>query len=260
MAKEFIAIDVETTGLDPREHKICEFGAVKFNDAGEILDKLDLLVDPGRMIPFPALKIHGIKNEMVEGAPTPKEGWTKLLEWCGDTSVLVAHNASFESYFIQALYDDNEVKPELSIIDTLKIAKRQFKNESSYKLSDLIPSLGSKAHRALPDAEACVELFLQLSETYKSGKIPDSNAKDIWAFDYIEENKPSYKQLNYIETLGGDSDQPKTKAEASEYIDELKDLQGQQSKKQVDDSSGGSGLVMFIAIISTIFVVAYFVA
>jgi DNA polymerase III epsilon subunit-like protein len=61
---ELIAIDVETTGLDPREHLICEFGAIKFNQSGEVIDSFSILVDPGRSIPFPAIKVHGIKLDI----------------------------------------------------------------------------------------------------------------------------------------------------------------------------------------------------
>lgn len=199
---ELIALDVETTGLDPREHRICEFGAVKFNHNGEIIDSFSILVDPGRSIPFSAIKVHGIKLDMVDGAPTPKEGWNLLLKWAGEIRPFVAHNASFECGFIQALYDESEEKPIFKIYDTLKLAKRQLKNENNYKLESLIPSLAGNNHRALPDAEACAHLFIQLADTYKSGKVPETNAKNFWDIDFFEENKPSYKQLGFIESLG----------------------------------------------------------
>ncbi|KZY37728.1 hypothetical protein A3740_03240 [Oleiphilus sp. HI0068] len=258
---ELLAIDIETTGLDPRDHRICEFGAVKFNSLGEIIDTFSILVNPGRSIPFPAYKVHGIKAEMVENAPTPREGWDQLLEWAGSINPFVSHNASFECGFIQALYKSNEDKPNFKIYDTLKLSRRQLKDESSYKLEKLIPSLAGKGHRALPDAEACAELFLKIAKTYKSNRIPKTNEKDFWAIDYFEENKPSNKQLSYIESLGGDQGLPKTKMEASEYIDELKGLKEsaeREANRPLKESSG-SGMVMFAAIILTIVVVAYFV-
>lgn len=91
------AIDLETTGLDPREHRIVEFGAVNFSLEDGVIDTVSVLVNPGRSIPFPAIKVHGIKLGMVEDAPTPKEGWNTLLKWAGESKTFVAHSASFES-------------------------------------------------------------------------------------------------------------------------------------------------------------------
>ena len=45
-----IAIDIETTGLNPREDKITEIAAVRFED-GKIIDEFQSLVNPNRPIP-----------------------------------------------------------------------------------------------------------------------------------------------------------------------------------------------------------------
>jgi len=224
MAKEYISIDVETTGLNPKKNKIVEFGAVKFDEEGNIVSEFQALANPGGFgIPNEVIDIHGIDDDMVEGKPSPVAVWNSLLDWADNCNSFVAHNASFECGFIQELYSDPSDIPGLFFIDTLKISRRQLNDRSSYKLSSLVPSLkSSEAHRALPDAKACMELFLELAGTYKNGKVPKSQEKPIAEYDFFEENKPSHKQLSYIEGLGGDPDLVNLKSEASEYIDELK--------------------------------------
>lgn len=221
MAKELIALDIETTGLDPRKHEVIEIGAVHFDIAGKEIRTFESFAKPEGTIPFAATKIHGIKMSMVETAPTAKEAWEKLLDWSGDCTTFVSHNAPFECGFIQALYSPNDTKPDIHIIDTLRIARQKLRGEKSYQLSELIKS-ESNCHRALPDARAVMHLFLKLQETYASKRIPKSYCVDFWKVDYFKTFGPSERQLNYISRLGGDTELPKTKSEASDYIDTLK--------------------------------------
>ena len=151
MTNEYIAIDFETTGLDAKKCEIVEIGALKFRDHGEILDSFQSFAKPMGRIPKDAEKIHGITNLMVKDMGCPRAVWDKFLDWAGEFTALVAHNAQFESLFIQEMYSRGEPLPDIKIIDTLTLSKRRLRGLASYKLADLVASMAEEGHRALPD-------------------------------------------------------------------------------------------------------------
>ena len=93
---EFVAIDLETTGLDPRRDVIVALAAIPFvggrsrPDAG-----YSRIVNPGRPIPAAARAIHGIGDADVQNAPPVPAALPELLARCRDR-VIVAHTASFD--------------------------------------------------------------------------------------------------------------------------------------------------------------------
>ena len=67
MAKKFIILDTETTGLEVRQgHKIIEIGAVVLNDRKKSSDHFHAYINPGRLIDEEASKVHGITNKDLE--------------------------------------------------------------------------------------------------------------------------------------------------------------------------------------------------
>ena len=68
VAERFVAVDLETTGLDPRTDAIVALAAIPFV-GGQPQPGLVTLVQPGRPIPPPSTAIHGITDEMVAAAP-----------------------------------------------------------------------------------------------------------------------------------------------------------------------------------------------
>jgi DNA polymerase-3 subunit epsilon len=65
---DFVAFDLETTGIQPLEDAIVEIGAVKFIDG---LPQKDFcqLVNPRCEIPADAIRVHGLSNEEVRNQP-----------------------------------------------------------------------------------------------------------------------------------------------------------------------------------------------
>lgn len=223
MTRIYIAIDLETTGLDPYTDGIVELGAVKFIEDGSIIDTFESLADPGIPISLNAGKLHGIKQHDLKGKPSPKEVWIYFLDWASnDHLAFVAHNAGFEIGFLRSLYRDTFKMPEFQFVDTLTLSRRRLPNLISYRLVDLVPDLGCNSHRALADAKACSRLLVRIAGTYKSGKLPASAIKPASQFETVD-NRPTRRQLDYIKDLGGDIYRAKTKEEASKYIDQLKE-------------------------------------
>lgn len=161
LGRVFVAIDLETTGLDAGRDTIIEIGAVRFQD-GVVLDRFETLVNPRRPIPPKITQITGIDDADVEDAPIFREVAPELLAFVGsDASGLVAHNAAFDLGFLRT----HGVDFHRPAFDTLELAALLLPRQASYSLGELshhlhIPLL--EAHRALDDAEATAHLFIAL--------------------------------------------------------------------------------------------------
>jgi DNA polymerase-3 subunit epsilon len=90
----FVALDLETTGLDPRLDAVVSAAAVPFV-GGEPAAGHETLVNPGRPIPPPSTEIHGITDAMVAAAPGIAEALDALELVCADR-VLVGHRIDFD--------------------------------------------------------------------------------------------------------------------------------------------------------------------
>lgn len=167
---EFVAFDIETTGISSRNDRIVEIGAVRFRLDGTEIDRFERLVHPGRTIPGGVIRIHGITDEMVRHAPSEREILPQFLEFLGDPrhTILMAHNASFDVGFLEtALRRAAFAQPPHHVLDTVTFARRRARGLASYKLSSLVRTFGigdSTAHRGLSDALALMELFRLLVE------------------------------------------------------------------------------------------------
>ena len=168
MDAPFVAIDVETTGLDPGDgHRICEIALLRFL-RGTVIDSLVSFVDPLRPISPGASAVNGITDRMVAGAPFFGDLFPRILSFIGD-DVLVFHNAPFDLSFlrVEARLAGGEWPPN-RVIDTLRLARGtgRFRNHS---LSSVCRELGIGAgfHRAEGDAWAAGKLFLSLDNAKK---------------------------------------------------------------------------------------------
>ena len=89
-----VAIDIETTGLDPQKDAIIEIAAVRFN-GHRVEDEWTKLINPGRPIPRLITQLTGINDEMVRQAPPLNAVLQDLADFVGDDPV-IGHNIRFE--------------------------------------------------------------------------------------------------------------------------------------------------------------------
>ncbi len=163
----FVAFDTETTGLWAPANRIVELGAVKFRLGSEQVEVLSSLINPERTIPKEVIAIHGITDEMVADAPSCKPVLEKFLAFCGEGSILLAHNALFDISFLACELDRAELQfGDNLVLDTVDIFRRLDPALPSYSLLSLARSFGvsqSQQHRALGDAELVYRLFVKAS-------------------------------------------------------------------------------------------------
>lgn len=164
----FVVVDLETTGGRPGVDAITEIGAVKVR-GGEVLGELATLVDPGRSIPPHIVEITGITTAMVIDAPPIERVLPSFLEFA-EGAVLVAHNAPFDTGFLQAAATATGTAwPRFRVVCTVKLARRILTRDEapSVKLSNLarLFDVGTTpTHRALDDARATVDVLHALIE------------------------------------------------------------------------------------------------
>jgi DNA polymerase-3 subunit alpha (Gram-positive type) len=168
---DFIAFDLETTGLGASRERITEIGAVRFRN-GEILESFDTFVDPQKPIPAKITELTGITDEMVQGAPLEEEALRRFYDFCGD-AVLIAHNAEFDTSFIRAASARCGMEFPYTYIDSIPVCRALYPDMKNYKLDTVANALSLPPfhhHRACDDAKVLAEIFLVLLEKLKDDK------------------------------------------------------------------------------------------
>lgn len=162
----FVAFDTETTGLHSSTDRILEIGAVKFNKDGE-LKVYSELVNPLIPIPKIASDVNHITDIMVKDKPCIRDILPSFMDFISE-SILIAHNASFDLYFVNAELERNGFRPMTNdAIDTLMLSRSVFPNFEKHKLQYLAEKLNinvQDAHRAFDDARVCKEIFIKIMQ------------------------------------------------------------------------------------------------
>lgn len=165
---DYVVLDTETTGLRPSDgDEIVQLAGIRIS-RGEIRrDRVfDTLVDPGRPIPEPSIRFHGITDDMVRGMPRITEVLPAFRVFC-DGAVLVAHNAAFDLKFLQLKQDRAGVCFDMPVLDTLLLSAVLEEGEREHGLDAMTARFGIEVknrHSALGDAEATAAAFLRLVE------------------------------------------------------------------------------------------------
>ena len=150
---EIVCFDIETTGLNKKYEVIIEIGAVVLKN-GEITDRFNTFVDPKRILSPEIIRLTGITDEMLKGAPSQAEALRAFLAFAGDRP-LAAHNADFDMGFIAAGCEKYGIPFHNSSVDSLILAQNLLPELGKYKLDIVADHLHLPAfnhHRARDDA------------------------------------------------------------------------------------------------------------
>jgi ATP-dependent DNA helicase DinG len=161
-----VALDIETTGLDPDKDAIIEIGAVRFSSR-RVEDEWSTLINPGRPIPPFITQLTGINDQMVREMPNLRAVINELKDFVGDAPVL-GHNIRFDLAFLRK----NKILLLNETLDTYEMASVLMPTTQRYNLGALaqtlnIPILDPKTnrpHRALVDANLTRMVYQRLSQ------------------------------------------------------------------------------------------------
>ena len=159
----FVAVDVETTGLDPRRDAIVELGSVKVR-GGRVVDEMHTLIAIDAAIPYGAQRVHHITNEMLVGKPRIEQALQRFLPFASGC-VLVEH--SFKSFDVGFLERALGRQLEAPYINTCTLSRRLFPFMPKHGLAECCRRHNirhDEAHRALGDARATAMLLIKLLE------------------------------------------------------------------------------------------------
>jgi DNA polymerase III epsilon subunit family exonuclease len=159
--RDFVALDVETTGIKTGGNDVIEVSAVHFHDF-EPAEVFTTLIRPRKPIPPDASAVNGITDAMVQDAPRFFEIVPALESYLGKMP-LVAHNAPFD---LKHLYVNGlDSADKHTVYDTLQLSKKFCDDDIlDHKLATVCKEYRiyfDGAHRATADALACGLLFVQ---------------------------------------------------------------------------------------------------
>lgn len=226
--KNYVSIDIETTGLNPKTDRIIEVGAVRVYD-GKICEIKNWLINPRCELSDFIKDLTKIDEAMLEDAPYIEETLPEVIEFCKD-DVLLGHNIMMDFSFLKRNAVNRKFTFEKYGIDTLKLARVIFADMEKKNLGFLCDKLGIAAenkHRAADDALATVELFWKMEEAAKGREEWEKLFKPVKLQYSVKKEGPiTPAQKSHIKKLldghglilDRDIDSM-TKNEASRYID-----------------------------------------
>jgi DNA polymerase-3 subunit epsilon len=192
----YAILDIETTGGQFNEEGITEIAIYKY-DGHEIVDQFISLINPEIPIQPFVVKLTGINNEMLRGAPKFFEVAKRIIEMTNDC-VLVAHNASFDYRILRTEFRRLGYDFNIKTLCTVELSQRLMPEQPSHSLGKLVRALGipmADRHRASGDAMATVKLFKMLLDKDLEKII----VKELIKFEVIKGVSP--KLLDIIESL-----------------------------------------------------------
>ncbi len=167
MIDSYVALDLETTGLNPKFSRILEVGAVKIAH-GKVVDTYDKIVNAKLHLPAQITNLTGITEEMMLQGEDIETVIVELIDFCED-DVLLGHNIQFDYSFIKKAAVNHKLAFEKKAIDTLKLARKFLPNIEKRSLEYLCEFYQIdhvNKHRAYCDALATSELYQLLMEQF----------------------------------------------------------------------------------------------
>ncbi len=172
LPKQFVVLDLETTGLDPHTDEIIEFGAIRVNRDSDTHTAFGTLVKPQKGIPRLITSVTGITQAMVDKDGVPlAEALTDFIEFIGDLP-LVTYNAEFDIGFLQQASRRQGHSLNNKYTCALKMARTAWPGLPSYKLADLAKRGNlseDDPHRAVGDSKRALIIFV--SAVQRVGKV-----------------------------------------------------------------------------------------
>lgn len=201
MEKNYIALDIETTGLDAKWDRIIEIGAVRVVDGTET-GTFQTLVNPHRPLSPAAAELTGIRDAELETAPDIGEVLKAFLDFCGELPVL-GHHIIFDYSFLKRAAVNHGYSFERRGIDTLALCRKFMPEQEKKNLEAACAFYGVRrqgAHRALGDARDAHGLYQALMESHGTD-CPEAFSGKPLIYKVKKEQPASEKQKQDLRDL-----------------------------------------------------------
>ncbi len=165
-----IIFDTETTGLDPKTgDRLVEIGCIEMVNRVPTGETFHCYFNPDRDMPAQAEAVHGLSISFLSDKPRFHEKVAGLLEFLGDETKLVAHNAGFDFGFVNSELEMCGLPPlgRERMVDTVALARARHPGAKN-SLDALCTRYGiDRSHRtrhgALLDAELLAQVYVELT-------------------------------------------------------------------------------------------------
>ncbi|SDM99005.1 3'-5' exonuclease [Lachnospira pectinoschiza] len=225
MLNRFVALDLETTGVDPSNDEIIEIGMARIVE-GKVVATFNQLVNPDTELSQRIIDITSITPLDLIGKPSIEEIIGDAVEFIGD-DVILGHNVAFDYSFLKVAAKANNKNIPNKVIDTLKIARKLLPELPSRKLVDLCAYFNidpGHSHRAYDDAISAFRLYEKLAALTSDEELING-AEEV--FYSIKKTSPiTAAQIRFLSSLCAQhnltlekSIEEFTKSEASKAID-----------------------------------------
>lgn len=178
----FAVVDLETSGLDARRHRMLQVAMVTVDESGEVHDEWETFVK----LRWPLARvgptdIHGITRSMLRQAPRLHDVIDEFAERLGD-SLFVAHNARFDGEFLVRASRHRDAPADLAVslerrLCTLRMSRRLDPDrELSHRLGDVCERYDvalDRPHEALADAFATASILPHLLRAHQVSELDD---------------------------------------------------------------------------------------
>ena len=158
--RNFVALDVESTGLDPSRNEVIEVATRGF-DQFELGSSYSTFVKPRASIPLEIVRLTGITDNDVSLAPPLLDLEMAIRNAIGRATI-VGHNVAFDVEMLAS----GGIRLTNDAIDTLALARLLLPGLPSYSLGNVAASLGIEPdgafHRAAADASLSARVMQEL--------------------------------------------------------------------------------------------------
>lgn len=169
---DYIAIDLETTGIRLSKDKIIEVGLLKVKDS-HIIDTFSCVINPDMQVDDKILELTKISKNELENAKRIHEVINHIVDFCGEY-VLLGHNTIFDYSFVKKEANRAGLEFEKRGIDTYKLCKRVLPENVRKNLTEACGYFGierKNSHRAFSDAYYTHVLFQEIIKNFKTLEI-----------------------------------------------------------------------------------------
>ncbi len=238
--EDYVAIDLEMTGLNARRDHILEIGAVRVRRK-KTEDIYQAMIHPHLELSGEVTKLTGITNEMAAGGRELDDVFPEIAAFCEDLPLL-GHNVIFDYGFLKQAALNRNIPFEHQGIDTLRIARKFLAPEDKKTLQllcDRYQISRSRQHRALDDALAAKELY-EIFETEYGAQYPEVFVPCPLIYKAKRQSPATNRQKKHLRQLAdyhnvvlNISWETLTKNEASRQIDQLIAQYGRMPKPEL---------------------------